>query len=185
MRMARFFRLSGLIPACAGKTIASAERDLSRGAHPRMRGENGAHMLKPGAYSGSSPHARGKLTFSATNVLGCRAHPRMRGENIVVCICQSLRLGSSPHARGKPVVHPGGFMGHGLIPACAGKTTLSTTGASLRSAHPRMRGENDHQRRLGSARAGSSPHARGKRIPALSLTRRIRLIPACAGKTSC
>ena len=52
---------TGLIPACAGKTLRSEPFHRFHRAHPRMRGENTAplHYLDTGF--GSSPHARGKL----------------------------------------------------------------------------------------------------------------------------
>ena len=51
-------------------------------------------------------------------------------------------------------------------------------------AHPRMRGENTKTMRFTFTADGSSPHARGKRIHILLVRSMVRLIPACAGKTS-
>ena len=36
----------GLIPACAGKTVATSGRVISPWAHPRMRGENRGGLRK-------------------------------------------------------------------------------------------------------------------------------------------
>ena len=50
----------GLIPACAGKTMARAAGHHERPAHPRVCGEN-AHVLEePAEVVGSSPRVRGK-----------------------------------------------------------------------------------------------------------------------------
>ena len=93
--------------------------------------------------------------------------------------------GSSPLTRGKPdktgVVAPT----VGLIPAHAGKTTISKLLPTENRAHPRSRGENLAEGEVGCNRIGSSPLTRGK------LTRRDSdvpgrgLIPAHAGKTLC
>ena len=50
---------SGIIPACAGSTLADAAEELVDGDHPRMRGEHGPEFRRYGVVLGSSPHARG------------------------------------------------------------------------------------------------------------------------------
>ena len=54
-------RRLGLIPACAGKTIAHQLKKPAAAAHPRVCGENarGSHFVGEGV--GSSPRVRGKL----------------------------------------------------------------------------------------------------------------------------
>ena len=50
----------GLIPACAGKTVALAITLDSAGAHPRVCGEN-VNLHSAGLWlAGSSPRVRGK-----------------------------------------------------------------------------------------------------------------------------
>ena len=92
---------TGLIPACAGKTAATADRFRCRGAHPRVCGENSIIATAMRQLSGSSPRVRGKLgrqiscmrkqglipacagkTNQPTNTSTLpRAHPRVCGEN--------------------------------------------------------------------------------------------------------
>ena len=155
-------RNTGLIPACAGKTLFRFSGCLIRWAHPRMRGENPGYFAAAGRPGGSSPHARGKLnvirsgytctrlipacagkTFRRIILVVARgAHPRMRGENRRRFRPSDFTLGSSPHARGKQSIKtPGACMAR-LIPACAGKTPWGRVGHAIRWAHPRMRGEN-------------------------------------------
>ena len=56
----REFVIFGLIPACAGKTPTTLSAPRSRGAHPRVCGEN-THQLKRALQAnGSSPRVRGK-----------------------------------------------------------------------------------------------------------------------------
>ena len=52
----------GLIPACAGKTVDYLRGLLSYRAHPRVCGENAAHVARLGRLVGSSPRVRGKRT---------------------------------------------------------------------------------------------------------------------------
>ena len=112
----------GIIPACAGNTLASRLSLLAGRDHPRMRGEHIGHHLLADAATGSSPHARGTLTGegSRSDVLGiipacagntvlhsrlpcpCRDHPRMRGEHGYNGESAQNSQGSSPHARGTP-----------------------------------------------------------------------------------
>ena len=134
----------------------------ARGAHPRMRGENGIRSSRLLRARGSSPHARGKPARA-------KAAEAMRG--------------SSPHARGKLLKAGGASMIGWLIPACAGKTLKACITSTQNGAHPRMRGENSILRSVSEGLPGSSPHARGKPRFASAVPWIRRLIPACAGKT--
>ena len=53
--------ISGLIPACAGKTRLLTIRNGLDGAHPRVCGENNPETAQIQAGLGSSPRVRGKL----------------------------------------------------------------------------------------------------------------------------
>ena len=70
-----------------------------------------------------------------------------------------------------------------LIPAWAGKTTLTTWPATGYPAHPRVGGENVFEKGIGYRIIGSSPRGRGKPIRARGNHEVARLIPAWAGKT--
>ena len=92
-------------------------------------------------------------------------------------------MGSSPLTRGKrdralEVLGP-----WRLIPAHAGKTRIRRPTSSLRSAHPRSRGENTAFFRWAHGAGGSSPLTRGKLGELVHFLRGHRLIPAHAGKT--
>ena len=173
-----------LIPACAGKTLATPTVAPVHGAHPRMRGENRRPQNPRMIMDGSSPHARGKLrpppraplrgrlipacagkTLATPTVAPVHgAHPRMRGENCSGCLHCLFNDGSSPHARGKRSDVRGRDCGRRLIPACAGKTSTAFIVHCSIKAHPRMRGENGAWDKRHSRGLGSSPHARGKRV---------------------
>ena len=152
---------------------------------------------------GSSPHARGTLDLrhaivktqgiipacagntprSRPTVVVCRDHPRMRGEHPLLRAVHIPIQGSSPHARG---THDGRIAGRyrdGIIPACAGNTSVG--GFTIRGFgdHPRMRGEHHVGERVHEGRAGSSPHARGTHSSFLRCLKGLGIIPACAGNT--
>ena len=133
---------TGLIPACAGKTLSPAPWLASPRAHPRVCGENVGLKPRRVALGGSSPRVRGKQMFKpevdrrARLIPACagktrtphgivaeyRAHPRVCGENRTPNIQIHPTPGSSPRVRGKLSRHSTLYAVIGLIPACAGKT---------------------------------------------------------------
>ena len=195
--------VGGLIPARAGKTWAAWSTNSPPPAHPRACGENVHLPLERPPRLGSSPRVRGKRGIFALSLIGsgliparagktcgrwgttarARAHPRVCGENPLRTGADPRDAGSSPRVRGK---HGRRFferrMG-GLIPACAGKTTVSTVIPATPTAHPRVCGENHVAGLRRQAAAGSSPRVRGKRTDGRNLRTNPGLIPACAGKT--
>ena len=132
-----------LIPACAGKTNGPGNQARRAGAHPRVCGENLVILLADPTFPGSSPRVRGKpkgskggngsiglIPACAGKTCPCveslnrlRAHPRVCGENSVEAASGSEGHGSSPRVRGKLKVWKLIPSAHGLIPACAGKTS--------------------------------------------------------------
>ena len=194
---------TGLIPAHAGKTVASWRIRQAARAHPRSRGEN----YRPGhcehRCDGSSPLTRGKRFGVEVAAVGGglipahagktpparaaylpgRAHPRSRGENASASCAYPSTPGSSPLTRGKRPHERNAEMHIRLIPAHAGKTSCGRSTARAGTAHPRSRGENSRCKRRRCWSAGSSPLTRGK--PSWKGPEDLdkRLIPAHAGKT--
>ena len=175
----------------------------TKSAHPRVCGENFWDSATTRLAQGSSPRVRGKLgdltVSDPTNRLipACagktipfhplgfaeQAHPRVCGENHRSCPGRALRPGSSPRVRGKPAQAPRPKTSRRLIPACAGKTSGTSSSPSATPAHPRVCGENMVSTK-GTARSeGSSPRVRGKPGRGRRGSCADRLIPACAGKT--
>ena len=172
----------GLIPACAGKTLACCLVRSTMRAHPRVCGENVVSKPNSTSKAGSSPRVRGKLAgelihrgaaglipacagktgeFPATPV-SAWAHPRVCGENSDRPEDGKRKMGSSPRVRGKLPVFLNNGLVRGLIPACAGKTDSLHSTAIRRPAHPRVCGENTLSLVDGATLAGSSPRVRGK-----------------------
>ena len=176
-------RPPGLIPAHAGKTLASVRIGSWNRAHPRSRGENNRSAQAVQAKLGSSPLTRGKPAEHARQALQqglipahagktrreaapcCArgAHPRSRGENPPSPSSPLRAEGSSPLTRGKRQARRHEAHPDGLIPAHAGKTADVYEDAFEARAHPRSRGENTYVEATKSASAGSSPLTRGKR----------------------
>ena len=93
-----------------------------------------------------------------------RDHPRVRGEHWSPVDGVVLDPGSSPRARGalrRRAEEPN--LG-GIIPACAGSTSVLLVVSPEQRDHPRVRGE--HRPEGGEERrwVGSSPRARGALI---------------------
>ena len=113
-----------------------------------------------------------------------KAHPRSRGENIVSGDQPRRGPGSSPLTRGKRGYRADRGAHPRLIPAHAGKTAAMSSLRQNSGAHPRSRGENAVVGGEGNQADGSSPLTRGKHRRPSGPSKRVRLIPAHAGKTS-
>ena len=166
------------------------EHDLSNPCQPNRKGSSpharGAHniILRAVVAAGIIPACAGSTTCHQSHTAKRRDHPRMRGEHGVSECPAKQAKGSSPHARG---AHPSMLISRpypGIIPACAGSTTMRPGSSCRQGDHPRMRGEHMRHRRISGVYAGSSPHARGappSHEGAISLS---GIIPACAGSTA-
>ena len=192
---------SRIIPACAGSRPRTARRRRRSGDHPRVRGEQMPWPECARVRAGSSPRARGAAQrqrgdraergiipacagSSGSPVAGgpsARDHPRLRGEQRPVESVDERLRGSSPRARGAGL----GAGVHrplpGIIPACAGSSTIVSGAATAFSAHPRVRGEQGVAIATKGLSAGSSPRARGAAVRADHAARAPGIIPACAG----
>ena len=92
----------GITPACAGKTKGDRGLQGERGDHPRVCGKN---------------------RLCVVHLDCCLAdHPRVCGKNLVAYNNVLMRLGSPPRVREKQKGIDWTLQGHGITPACAGKT---------------------------------------------------------------
>ena len=171
--------------------------------HPRMCGEHLPESAICGHSRGSSPHVRGAQNLlpimqdldgiipacagSTCARLSARLehgdHPRMCGEHNRGSSFGQSHKGSSPHVRGARQACDDALQESGIIPACAGSTTVGKTKLLFIWDHPRMCGEHE----LGDFAAfldqGSSPHVRGALRQTQRQGQRPGIIPACAGST--
>ena len=101
----------------------------------------------------------------------------------MIVACRLPAAGSSPLTRGKRAYSKNRPTLAGLIPAHAGKTSVSHGDDQIGRAHPRSRGENNVPSILRWWNEGSSPLTRGKRGFVRGHAGGRGLIPAHAGKT--
>ena len=172
---------TGIIPACAGSTLPLIRSPTPYWDHPRMCGEHSYKVLCCTVHWGSSPHVRGALLqrqrhrIRAGIIPACAGstwsmaigtawdgdHPRMCGEHRISVNTVSSSAGSSPHVRG---AHSGIHFRscrRGIIPACAGSTSIWKPKRSVCWDHPRMCGEHVITLLAALVAGGSSPHVRG------------------------
>ena len=153
------------------------------GSSPRVRGKPSGNRA-PGGTCGLIPACAGKTLALFVMRSHVRAHPRVCGENWAAGPLGLFVEGSSPRVRGKRFACLFLPSCSGLIPACAGKTVCVFVFTIVFGAHPRVCGENPNKTRDQIVQQGSSPRVRGKPKQRISEVFRVRLIPACAGKTS-
>ena len=100
----RFIRQTGIIPACAGKSIRAHALQSTGPNHPRMRGEEPNCSSVSSCASESPPHARGRGSVEYASGPLSRNHP--------------------PHARGRGRRPRKAGFSSGITPACAGKRVM-------------------------------------------------------------
>ncbi len=108
----------------------------------------------------------------------------MCGEKAVGLDHQVDILGSPPRMRGKDDHPLNPLAGHGITPACAGKSDPGKRRTSGSGDHPRVCGEKERVNRCACWSEGSPPRMRGK-VDALSdIIQDYGITPAYAGKST-
>ena len=193
----------GSSPLARGLPLRRTACRRRRADHPRSRGVYSSYPCGTMALDGSSPLARGlRHRFGGRGrrfgIIPARAgftkrmekstspsadHPRSRGVYPEPTEPPEARAGSSPLARGLRLegVEPGA--GDGIIPARAGFTGRACGVCRLWRDHPRSRGVYLKQIGRDVEKTGSSPLARGLRVPAHMGYEAAGIIPARAGFT--
>ena len=167
-----------------GENAFQLERCIrGRGSSPRVRGKRFARRLVRGLRR-LIPACAGKTFPRGKQIRQTGAHPRVCGENPSWAAFVVVLGGSSPRVRGKRTDRSIREAEGGLIPACAGKTSLPRQVRHPVGAHPRVCGENFRRLLISLCRMGSSPRVRGKHALCILFPGLTGLIPACAGKTA-
>ena len=177
------WRQNGTSPRTRGKLDGIAlVPDLLRNI-PAYAGKRcGLHSRGPGV--GNIPAHAGKTQSPWPYRHPSKEHPRARGETCSQLYPRSSRT-EHPRARGEnPRCLPRGSERQWNIPAHAGKTEGILAATRSCAEHPRARGENLTDFAARSGETGTSPRTRGKHSVGLALAKRLRNIPAHAGKTS-
>ena len=167
---------------CGEHRICCQSCKISTGSSPHVRGALVQDFLQ-GLSTGIIPACAGSTVSWRIRRPPCRDHPRMCGEHNRGSSFGQSHKGSSPHVRGARQACDDALQESGIIPACAGSTTVGKTKLLFIWDHPRMCGEHE----LGDFAAfldqGSSPHVRGALRQTQRQGQRPGIIPACAGST--
>ena len=152
------------------------------GSPPRVR-EKLHFFVAFACASRITPACAGKTLGGIHQSLTTRDHPRVCGKNSLKKATILGALGSPPRVREKPLVISLRRYTVGITPACAGKTLERESSRLSWEDHPRVCGKNYNYSRFQSRRPGSPPRVREKLITHLLNAVRLRITPACAGKT--
>ena len=194
-----------IIPACAGNSIVSRHSPGQDPDHPRVCGEQRDNATDNINWFGSSPRVRGTGPRAADAPIQARIipacagnsrtvwtgphnppdHPRVCGEQCPSSALSPHVIGSSPRVRGTGKPLGGVGFGQRIIPACAGNREAGSTTLRCRSDHPRVCGEQCPCNASSPRAGGSSPRVRGTVITESHVITIQRIIPACAGNSSC
>ena len=150
-----------------------------------MCGEHLDYVTFPKLRVGIIPACAGSTRSRRAARAWRRDHPRMCGEHSDALGQVGILQGSSPHVRGAHGTKTLGLLFGGIIPACAGSTSLAAHSSHPRRDHPRMCGEHLFRGWKYPMTPGSSPHVRGAQSRLRTHHRRSGIIPACAGSTGC
>ena len=175
-----------IIPAHAGQTEKSHQKQWFAPDHPRACGANSTKYNARHMPTGSSPRMRGKpLRFLVFDPCGriipahagqTRArsrrpypptdHPRACGANTWALTGSIKEDGSSPRMRSKLFHNCSVLCFVRIIPAHAGQTMVAGRHSTPSTDHPRACGANSVRLSKRRHATGSSPRMRGKRTAA-------------------
>ena len=167
---------------CGENTASTQCRAECRGSPPRVRGKLEIPR-RPHPRPGITPACAGKTRPPPLAHLTRKDHPRVCGENLKREKTVDLTRGSPPRVRGKQGGKRIRKAEERITPACAGKTNKSKSFNTALWDHPRVCGENSLFSSPNTLYKGSPPRVRGKRWTVTDDGQRIRITPACAGKT--
>ena len=147
-----------------------------------MRGKAETHLITRLALGITPAHA-GKS--DGVTVVGpvYSDHPRACGEKPQLQSSMVTVTGSPPRMRGKVCRQPTDQNNFGITPAHAGKRSGRTFFRRPTRDHPRACGEKAHIVCANDKFEGSPPRMRGKAFQKFSLTMRLGITPAHAGKS--
>jgi len=154
---------------------------LGMGLSPLARG-NRLLCLLDGVEKGSIPACAGEPISGAGCARVTRVYPRLRGGTSVTPTEIFLSMGLSPLARGNRPLVNGLTALYGSIPACAGEPRSWPNRCLAAWVYPRLRGGTALVGRVGVARQGLSPLARGNPLVLHRPEPAVGSIPACAGE---
>ena len=176
-------RVSGSIPAHAGKPTDKIICGHILTVYPRACGETAGGVLDRGRPGGLSPRMRGNLIQFDLATAGdgsipahagkpnqprcahkpLRVYPRACGETLGERVIANFKGGLSPRMRGNPSAYIYRGLPLGSIPAHAGKPITCGFFCARPGVYPRACGETLRRARLSAPVWGLSPRMRGNR----------------------
>ena len=160
--------------------MTRGELAAAGGSSPRVRGAEAIFDCRP-VGDGIIPACAGSSGYYALRQGSARDHPRVCGEQSEQRRPCTVCLGSSPRVRGAAVWAYTVSGISGIIPACAGSSTSSSSDKNSRRDHPRVCGEQARPNQSAHNGAGSSPRVRGAALASNGGRSQYGIIPACAG----
>ncbi len=130
-----------------------------------------------------TPACAGKSRLSTAKPFCIWDHPRVCGEKDSLTVDGKRHLGSPPRVRGKATIAVSRSVRVRITPACAGKSVIIISEGIIMKDHPRVCGEKCSNSEPNNCHLGSPPRVRGKATIAVSRSVRVRITPACAGKS--
>ena len=130
-----------------------------------------------------TPACAGKSSSNPVHQRFREDHPRVCGEKKNGKIYDGKALGSPPRVRGKAARLPLVLSGARITPACAGKRAPNSKHPPVAEDHPRVCGEKEYLIYRKLFDEGSPPRVRGKVLLLCLGMNRLRITPACAGKS--
>ena len=127
----------GIIPAGAGLTILSKERNILNKDHPRGCGAHIVNMSCETMEQGIIPAGAGLTCHCKAKTITIGDHPRGCGAHICYVSIRTVHLGSSPRVRGSRNREAPNTYREGIIPAGAGLTEDFIERAASYGDHPR------------------------------------------------
>ena len=173
----------GITPACAGKRTKQVVSGQTSGDHPRVCGEKYFVTLPGFSVAGSPPRVRGKAYEDSGFTPAERITPACAGKSREHPHKTRQDVGSPPRVRGKVFNTRPKKCDRRITPACAGKSVTYVCRDRRGWDHPRVCGEKSIFRRQRAQHLGSPPRVRGKGLDNVLFWTRMRITPACAGKS--
>ena len=170
----------GSSPRVRGTAALVNTAILVSGSSPRVRG---TETLLHGALcrNGIIPACAGNSIRLLANTSSSWDHPRVCGEQETLPFLVATMRGSSPRVRGTADTSGNVQVAVGIIPACAGNSSLSRSRLASSRDHPRVCGEQTFLIDFLRYITGSSPRVRGTDTRCASYYNALGIIPACAG----
>ena len=192
-----------ITPACAGRTEYFFNGFVALSDHPRVCGKDCILNQNIKVVEGSPPRVREGQRLSSLRRRWIRItpacagrtlafclvfptaqdHPRVRGKDICQIFSFFRCIGSPPRAREGPNAEDTSGGADRITPACAGRTIWAALKFAVLQDHPRVRGKDRGMRRRRMSKIGSPPRAREGPPWLDDETMKVRITPACAGRT--